>query len=733
MTENNKENPITEQIYTEQPEIIPDSVMDDIDKDENNQDSDLFYSNSTNNEEEDNKNQNNNDNNNQPPKFNDEAEVDPINSNSNNQTHLKNTNTQGNTPEKPKKEISPELAAFLEDMPFGLGKDLSSRVRKDEDHSGIRPNLPSAKKLKEEQENHLSQRSPNGSPIKKPVIRKKIVHPKPKTPLEEALDLFSNPSPFSWQQKPKDTTSSLPPRSKQTPSNTNTAKQSSSNIFIDGNTSAPNEIQTEKQESVSSSTKATKFNSQASTQHNSDEEPEFEPQPKKKSPPKNDKPKHSSPPQRPSEDLSIYLNSASKQETPQKPQKDTVPKSNDDTTMTFLTGLTDDQAYTGTDQLPYETPPLSSQSSSHKSQTTRVPKKKRMNYAMMSFLGPPKLPVTKPIDITKYEYKDADFDVEGNIDKIPPKLLDLLDYPHESLTFHALCGSLLPNVPSEHVSRVVLELKKVMQKTTSNGLIAESLYVQNIQDDLKNAHAKKKAEKDPEEYKEKLEKVQGKLDRIKESYNEKIREVEEEENQAMNDLEEKFQYEAQELDNDWNSEHMQNKFNKPSAKLIDLRNEAKVNLKAHRFQEAILIANEIAALEEQESGEAGKRMADAYNAAAQRLQNKYEADKTVLNDTFAAKKRKLQVEQEQSERPFLTQMEKYSSQISQIEREKELEKRRSKREETIKKGQQTRNANKPQLTNIAPIQIDGKLKLPPLPTMSHSRVNSALNSTSMSK
>ncbi|EAX91454.1 hypothetical protein TVAG_078920 [Trichomonas vaginalis G3] len=729
---------IAEQTHTEEPGFVSNQDIIENETNELNNGEELFNtSNSAGTEEEEMHNKHKEEVSNGETEQITEVDTDEINSST--LIQPADSESEKEYVEEPHKmEISPELAAFLEDMPFGLGKDLSSRVRKTDDKSGIRPKLPSARELKAESEKSVENDSKSNSPPKS-YPKKKIVQPKPKSALEDALDLFSNPYPFSWQQKPKETSTQSIPKPRKTPLNEGSAKVSSSNIVIDDPIVDPSESSQRMQSQPPKPIKSSKYLSQPQTPQISDNsDDDSKPNSVTRTPPQQTIKQKPNPAPKSDEkvlrkpyqeiDISNYMPSASDNAgSPQKPPKDTVPAANDDTTMTFLTGLTDDQAYRGADNLPTSTSQIPS---SHQSKTTRVPKKKRMNYAMMSFLGPPKLPVTKPIDITKYEYKDADFDVEANIDKIPPLLLDLLDYPHESLTFHALCGSLLPNVPSEHVSRVVLELKKVLQKTTSQGLISESCYVENCQEDLKNAHSKKKAEKDPSEYKGRLDKAQTKLDKIHENYEIKMKEIEEEESQAMQYMEDKFQQEAASLDDEWNSEKMQNKYSKPSAKLIDLRNEAKINLKAHRFEDAILIANEISQLEELESGEAGKRMAEAYNNAAKRLQQKYESDKNVLLDTYDAKKRKLKVELEQSERPFLTQMDKLNFQITQIEKEKELEKRKNKREATIKKAQSRNNVSNKQLSNIPPIQVDGKLKLPPLPTMSHNRAKSAIDSSS---
>ncbi|EAY14165.1 hypothetical protein TVAG_372980 [Trichomonas vaginalis G3] len=505
--------------------------------------------------------------------------------------------------------------------------------------------------------------------------KKKIIKPKPKSALEEALAEFNNPTPFLWQQsKPKKVTSSS------TNSPSKKPKSQPIRLFDQSIKRDTRKIQNNSHNQVKFVLGPYKFSHKENVQKKvavlQDEEIQHtkrivqEPKEEPKDEPQQQEAEQIQQPEQ-NEDIN-----------PEEEQGSET----DDESM-FLTQVSQQQTYKGTTPVA-------------KDETNKPPPNN----------NPPQSDL-------KY---DKDFDVDKNISRIPNRLLEMVNQPHESLTFHALCGSMLPDTPNKIISRVTKDLKGIFQQTMSAGLITESAYVQNIIDALKAAHSGKKKESNTIELKNRLDKAQNKLNNIRNKFKAQEEEINAEKEKSMIQLDDDFQIEAEYLDKEWQEERTQNRFNKPSAHLINLRNEAKVNLKAHRFEEAALIAQEVAKLEEQEAGEAGQRMAQAYNNAANKLRAKYENEFKVMDDTFEMKKRKIAVDRERAERPLLSIMEKLNAQIKQSEQESIEEQKR------IEKESNAFNAllNK-KIPQCKPIKIEGKLKLPPLQSFNRSRAKSA--------
>ena len=173
------------------------------------------------------------------------------------------------------------------------------------------------------------------------------------------------------------------------------------------------------------------------------------------------------------------------------------------------------------------------------------------------------------------------------------------------------------------------------------------------------------------------------------------------------DLELRFQEESIKLDEEWNSEKMQQKFNKPSPTLIEMRHNARSLLATHRFEEAAQVAEQIAKREAVETEEAARRMAQAYQAATARLREKFESEKVAMDDQFRTKYSALLRAEETNLRPLSQRIEKYRN----IKEDHEMAQKRSKTSYGRPK-----STRKPVLVTSKhqPIILDAKLKLPPL-------------------
>lgn len=327
---------------------------------------------------------------------------------------------------------------------------------------------------------------------------------------------------------------------------------------------------------------------------------------------------------------------------------------------------------------------------------------------------------TYPEKLLKY---DKDFDVDANMSRVPQGLLNIIDFKHESLVFHAICGSQLLDTPEKHVKIVLSEIKKIFTQTAKTGMITESMYLEIIINTLKAIHGGSAQNNtvNSEIYEKRLEKVNDKISRLKDRYEDKKKRLEDERVIMMDEIENNYIHEATSLEHKWNDEKTRSRFTKPSSKLINLRNEAMVNLKAHRYEEAALIAQEIAKLESEESGEAFKRLNDAYDAAILRLRSKYENEASVAEQSFDMKMRKLNADLDHAERPLISISEKLQNQIKKNERLiEEMNKENEKKTDALKAA-----INK-KLPQFKQIKIEGKLNLPPLPKVKDLKRKSAL-------
>ena len=879
--------PITEQIHTNEPEFIAEIEGGD---NENNS----FDENSSNNEKEQQEKESENEKSKDSISQNSDLEEKDLN-NDNAKGDVKEENSERKTEnenndidKKPKKKISNELAAFLSDMPFGLGDDLNQRAeeRPTKTPKSERPNLPPAKDIKKENKENVYQTKNSTNPAKqqktapnqkqqpqktvnkpikserkvekeeenlenvdidvqnkkenfasdfdddynsdsendykdnddntkeshiidkeenrveekkietkkekepeikpqeekkasplKPKLTKKIIQPKPKSALDEALDLFSNPTPFTWQ-KNKDSANSNKSSTSSLSSTKNRPKQTVKQQPVHPKPQPKKETHLPPDPSLTKKTTAA-TNTNTNT-NNTTNKPMKTPQ-KTATNNQPSKPQktanYSKPRQQDPTDLSAFYPSSttnynndgysnqkrSKTVSPVKHKPRTnSPRDYDGDNYqsvatdvatetsslpdqtTFVTSVSNDKTYhtkAGQDSKynkQFEDMRIKYLNEEKRTKTTRSNKnkgQKRMTYAMMSFLGPPPMPsYAKQVDLSRYDGLDDSFNPDDHLDEVPELLLELIAgrYPSDSLVFHVICGSTLPDINKQSViSKVASDLKKLMNETIKKGYITESAYLEDKINKLKEAHSSSKPDaQDPEELKNRMEQANEQLERIDKRVDDKLKQIDVEEMQAMFEFEEKFKYEEMKLDEDWNSEKMQNKFNKPSAKLIALRNEARVNLAAHRFNDAILIANEIAQLEEIETDEASKKMGEAYKTAVQKFEQKYNHEKEQISNSFEMKRQRCEQEREHLRRPVISRMEKLNTQITQIEKEKERAQRQQVREQTLRGIQNVNNNKKKGIPQCPPIVLDGKLKLPPLTTNQKPRTKSSLSGTS---
>ncbi|OHS95103.1 hypothetical protein TRFO_38676 [Tritrichomonas foetus] len=191
---------------------------------------------------------------------------------------------------------------------------------------------------------------------------------------------------------------------------------------------------------------------------------------------------------------------------------------------------------------------------------------------------------------------------------------------------------------------------------------------------------------------------------------------------ALEDLDLKNQEEIANLDEEWNSEKMQSRYNKPSPKLIELRQHARALLNARNFDEAQAIADQISKQEAYETKEAYVRMQREYRQAQEHLSNKYKNDRESLIDGFQSKMNGLLTAESNDLRPFEQRIEN----LHKVKKNMEITKKINAKNHINDKSQIKKS---PLAVRTPPLVLNAKLKLPPLkaaPTRQATRASSKL-------
>lgn len=96
-------------------------------------------------------------------------------------------------------------------------------------------------------------------------------------------------------------------------------------------------------------------------------------------------------------------------------------------------------------------------------------------------------------------------------------------------------------------------------------------------------------------------------------------------------LDQRYDNAVAQLDAEWQSPDKAAHYTKPSAALLNMRQQLKCMIKAKKFDEVAKISAEIEAKEKQESLEAGIKMQSDYRIADQRLRTLYNTEKIAIN------------------------------------------------------------------------------------------------------
>lgn len=306
------------------------------------------------------------------------------------------------------------------------------------------------------------------------------------------------------------------------------------------------------------------------------------------------------------------------------------------------------------------------------------------------------------------------YDSEQGSSRIPERLRELIVHPKESVTYLALCGISILGYKEATVSRVYNDLKKYLEQCVSLGYIEESMYVDGIMKKIKNEKnelEKTQASEEVESLDNKIEEINKQLEKMSKEHQRNLESIDAEKQLAVEEINIKTEAQLEKVDEEWNSDKMQTKFNKPSPKLIEMRQMAQRLLTAQRFEEGAAMAEMIQKQEEMESEQAAEKMNAAYQAAVDRVMKKSAADVTTVEGMFNDKKTNAEGQYKKSLLPL-------QNKLQSLQYEKENKKMEIKKNERELKAAMV--ARRPESRNSTmkmsggPISITKRLSLPPL-------------------
>ena len=306
------------------------------------------------------------------------------------------------------------------------------------------------------------------------------------------------------------------------------------------------------------------------------------------------------------------------------------------------------------------------------------------------------------------------YDSQQGSSKIPPKLYEMITHPKESVVFLALCGVSIAGYQEKTITYVRRELKKYMDQCTKMSLIEESMYVQGILDSIKEERElmKKTCNDNHQQIDQKLDEAKNEVEKTEQFWERQNEALEAEHKVALEECDMKLEKALQNLNDEWDSEKIRNKYSKPSAKLMEMRKTAQRLISAKRFEEASILSAQIDQREAEESQLAGQKMGDDYKVAVARIEQKFANEKETINQTF--EKRRAGYENEKQK-----QLIPINNRISRIQHEKEVAEMTKKQQEremraaSISKKRERGSNELPKL-KVANVEATKKLVLPSL-------------------
>lgn len=315
---------------------------------------------------------------------------------------------------------------------------------------------------------------------------------------------------------------------------------------------------------------------------------------------------------------------------------------------------------------------------------------------------------------TKFNFEKYNAAPKGTSDVVPQELLNIITHPPESFIYRAICGCSPADFPRETLEPIITELKTYLEKCVKCGLVNGSEYIQHIISNLEDEITQQ-----PTKYEEKLMECDEKIEKFskqlseRQSYWKTLKEnLEQDKKNAIDELRERYKKEMDKLDDFWSSDKAQNKYNKPSTRLLNLRQLVKSQMEGHCFEDAILIANQMNELEQEETNSAAFKMQLDYEHAVIQKTKKFQSEKEALEMTYEFKLNVIISSENDNIQPIISRLEM----LKKMKTRAESDMKRVVRKKTPK------NAP-PTILNAAKLALNSKLSLPPLKKNTVSRVS----------
>lgn len=258
------------------------------------------------------------------------------------------------------------------------------------------------------------------------------------------------------------------------------------------------------------------------------------------------------------------------------------------------------------------------------------------------------------------------YDSEQGSSRIPPRLLRMLVHPKESLVYLALCGVSIVGYQPRIIDETLSCLDEYLNRCMKKEYIDEASYISQIIAKIKQeCKDLQEFEKQPSttQISHDLQFAMEKQARRESEWKQVETQLDAERDIAISECEIRKQEKLEALKAEWNSDRKRRQFNKPSSYLSDLRSQAKKNLRAYRFKEAMELQAVIAAREDEERRASEERMTEAYKKACERIEKEFQRDLQGVQFTF--EKRKLNVDRQKE-----MAMQPYRQRVSKIEKKK---------------------------------------------------------------
>jgi hypothetical protein len=279
----------------------------------------------------------------------------------------------------------------------------------------------------------------------------------------------------------------------------------------------------------------------------------------------------------------------------------------------------------------------------------------------------------------------------------------------EGVASLALCGVSIVAYSPATVDAALSVIRDVLARCIRRGYVEESMHVKSVIDSLKREREDvarlDQLEAAEEEIDERLGDAIAVRDNGEWNWNNQLAQLDAERDLAVLELEMKWQEARDALDETWRTEKMKDRYNKPSARLIELRRVARTLLRCHRFEETARVADEIDALEKSEAEDSAKRMAAGYEHAVDRLNRKFENDLDTLRSMFTTRRNQIERSRDARMMPVTRKVSKYTKKKEALEQQQKRKPKLRLASTPERPGRQTTIAAK-----------SAKLQLPPIRT-----------------